>query len=75
MKTEDLALSQIHVRLHPELRDLIVAEADAHYPDSVNDVIARALAKYYKRPDLAAVPRKRMGRPPKVQTNGTKQSA
>ena len=44
------------------LRDLIIKDAtERDIP--LSEAVAQALAKAYDRPDLAAVPRKRIGRP------------
>lgn len=64
---EGQLVDQIHVRLHPDLRRLVEKEANKQYPATMNDVIVRILAEYYERPELGTVPRKRMGRPPKVR--------
>ncbi len=54
------------VRLFPELKRLIGAEADRLDIDGgMGELVVQILAKHFKRPDLARVPRERMGRPRK----------
>ena len=56
------------VRLFPELKQLIDAEATRLGIDGgMGEFSVQILAAYFKRPDLARVPRKKMGRPSKVQ--------
>ena len=54
--------ADIHVYVDSRLRELMVADANER-DVSLVDLVAEILAKSYDRPDLAAVPRKRMGRP------------
>lgn len=56
-------LEDLHIRVRPEIRRLV--EESLVYPETLNDVIHRILAKHFGRPDLEEVPRKRMGRPSK----------
>ena len=52
------------VRLLPELKTLIGDEADRlGIHGGMGELAVRILADYFKRPDLAKVPRKKMGRP------------
>lgn len=52
------------VRLEPELKRLIGEEADRlGVEGGMGELAAQILADYFKRPDLAKVPRKKMGRP------------
>lgn len=44
------------------LREIVVADAQKHGVP-VSEAVAKALAIYYNRHDLAAVPRKPIGRP------------
>ena len=54
------------VRLEPELKDLIEAEAKRQdIYGGMGEMAVRILAGFFKRPDLARVPRKPMGRPRK----------
>lgn len=64
MAKERFVAEDLHIRVHPDLRRLVVAEA---VEDGLNlvDVVVRVLAAHYRRPDLATVPRKLMGRPRK----------
>lgn len=52
----------IHGYVDSRLRDLIVLDAERRNIP-LSEAVAQALALAYKRPDLAAVPRKRVGRP------------
>lgn len=55
---------QIHIHCDPELKRLAGIEADkSGLP--LSEYIARTLAYHLGRPDLARIPRKRMGRPRK----------
>jgi hypothetical protein len=55
---------QIHVRMHPGLRKLVAEKADEmNLP--MSEFIAEVLANALERPDLAEVPRRKMGRPRK----------
>ncbi len=75
--TEGLVMSEvIHVRMHPELRRRVIEEAAKRYPDSVSDFVCTILADKLEVPDLARVPRRRMGRPPKngIAKNGHKKN-
>lgn len=53
-----------HLRLHPALVDLIEKEAD-RAGMHLNEWLAEVIAKKMRRPELAIIPRRRMGRPPK----------
>ena len=54
------------VRLQPELKELLGQEAESkEVPGGMGELAAKILADYFNRPDLARVPRKRMGRPRK----------
>jgi hypothetical protein len=44
------------------LVELLYADAEKR-GCSANEIVAEVLAAYYKRPDLVAIPRKRLGRP------------
>jgi hypothetical protein len=50
--------------IHPELKRLIAEKADESHM-TMNEFVAHVLANHLKRPDLAWVPRKKMGRPKK----------
>ncbi len=55
------------IRLEPELKKLIDEDAQSKgMYGGMGELAVRILAHHYKRPDLAKVPRKRMGRPSKV---------
>ncbi len=55
------------IRLCPELKKLIEQEAESkEVYGGMGELVVKILAHYFKRPDLAKVPRKRMGRPSKV---------
>lgn len=55
------------VRLYPELKKIINADADRlGVHGGMGELVVRILAEHYGRPDLARVPQKRMGRPPKI---------
>ena len=58
---------QLHIRCQPELRDILSRLAGPELP--LNDFIVRLLAEKVDRPDLAKVPRKRIGRPRKEYAN------
>lgn len=52
------------VRLHPELKRLIGEMADRlGIEGGMGEAAVQILASHFKRPDLAKVPRKKMGRP------------
>lgn len=52
------------VRLEPELKRLIGEQADRlGIEGGMGELAVRILAQHFKRPDLAKVPRKKMGRP------------
>ena len=54
------------IRLNPKLKAILDAEANnLGVYGGMGEVAARILAEYFKRPDLAAVPRQRAGRKPK----------
>lgn len=62
---------EIRGYIDSRLRDVIVADSlERRLP--LSECVAQALAKAYDLPELAAVPRKRIGRPLKVKdaTNG-----
>ena len=53
------------VRLSPELKDLILnAVIRDCVEGGMGEYVVRVLAEHFGRPDLAKVPRQRMGRPP-----------
>ncbi len=55
------------IRLCPELKKLIEQEAESkEVYGGMGELVVKILATHFKRPDLAKVPRKRMGRPSKV---------
>jgi hypothetical protein len=49
----------------PELKEAIGQAADAEGL-AMNELVARILADHLRRPELAAIPRKPMGRPRKA---------
>jgi len=69
------------VRLMPELKALVDAEATRQgIHGGMGEMAVRILAEYFKRPELGRVPRKKMGRPPKIRhttpphTNGKRRA-
>lgn len=59
------------VRLLPELKALVDAEATRQgIHGGMGEMAVKILADYFERPDLARVPKKRMGRPPGPAKNG-----
>ena len=61
---EAIEVTNISVNTHPELKRLLAEEADKEGLP-LSELVARVCAAYVKRPDLAVVPRKKMGRPRK----------
>lgn len=59
----------VQVRLDPELVRLLDVEADRR-DLARNELWAEILAGWLKRPDLAEIPRKRLGRPRHTKPNG-----
>jgi hypothetical protein len=61
----------VSIRIHtdPRLKDLAGRRADA-LGLPLSELVVRALATYLDRPDLAVVPRKKMGRPRKPIPSG-----
>ncbi len=58
------AVEEMHIKMLPELRQLIVGLADqSNQP--MNEVIVQILASHFRRPELGRVPRRPMGRPRK----------
>ncbi len=57
-------IANLFVQIQPELKELANKAADAE-EIPLNHFIARLLANHLKRPDLATIPYKRMGRPRK----------
>ena len=52
------------VRLSPELKQLIGEEADRLGIDGgMGELAVKILSQHFRRPDLAKIPRKKMGRP------------
>ena len=67
MSSEDAKIpcmaDKLLVRLLPELKRLIGQEADRiGIEGGMGELAVKILAGYFKRPDLARVPRKKMGR-------------
>lgn len=61
---ENFMSDKLLVRLNPELKELLDSEAQKlGIYGGMGELAAQILAKHFKRPDLAAVPRKRLGRP------------
>lgn len=59
---DELMVAWISLKLHPDLKDLIDADAESKgLPTS--ELIVQWLADHYKRNDLGRVPRKSIGRP------------
>lgn len=56
--------AKLLVRLHPDLKALLDAEAvERGLYGGMGELAVKILAAHFKRPDLATVPRKRAGRP------------
>lgn len=63
-RQNELMATTITAPVHPDLKKLIARKArEERLP--MNWFIARILAGYLERPDLANVPSKQRGRPPK----------
>lgn len=63
----ELTKIEISGYVDSRLRDIVAADADER-GIPLSEAVAQAIAKAYNRPDLAAVPRKRLGRPRKDAT-------
>lgn len=64
-KTKEYPLiATIYVEVQAELKELAFRAAEAENMP-LNHLVARLLAKHVKRPELASIPYKRMGRPRK----------
>lgn len=63
-KTSDDVPEKVRLNcdVHEELRALVVETAKKENA-TLNEVVARILAAHYNRPDLAEIPRKKIGRP------------
>lgn len=61
---------EIRGYIDSRLRQVIIEDAEARRMP-LSEAVAQALAKAYDRPDLAAVPRKRIGRPLGMKINKT----
>ena len=59
-----VARNSVLVKMIPELKELVLAEATAR-GISMGEWFVRLAAKHFRRDDLSAVPRKSFGRPPK----------
>jgi hypothetical protein len=65
----EVMAATLTVPTHPELKRLVQAEARRlHLP--MNELITKLLAAHYERDDLAFVPRKPIGRPPRERNGG-----
>ncbi len=64
MSAEVQMVAKMEVKMLPELRDLLGRVADAE-DLPMNEYLVRLLARHLKRPDLATIPRKKLGRPRK----------
>ncbi len=53
----------LNVPIDPQLKALVFQAAD-ECGLTMNEWVARVLARALKRPELARIPRKRLGRPP-----------
>lgn len=62
--TEKNLKATVYIELNAELKELIGRAADEQNLP-LNAFIAKILAKSMKRPDLAAIPKNRIGRPRK----------
>lgn len=62
--TEKPLKAPLFVEINAELKELLGRAADEQNI-AMNALIARVLAKYIKRPDLAIIPKNRIGRPRK----------
>lgn len=63
--TRNTMENKMLVRLEPELKGLVIAEAERLETYSAGEIVTRIIAAHFKRPDLAGVPRKSIGRPRK----------
>lgn len=61
MKRKDQVPNYISVKVCDELFGLVAREADEEGVPMI-DVVVRAIAQHFERPDLAFVPRKPQGR-------------
>jgi len=57
----------LSIAIHPGLHRRIGEEADAKNL-TMNELIAKVMADYFEEPELAEIPRKRLGRPRKELT-------
>lgn len=64
MAKEESLVNVVNVKMAPELKEVIARQADQEGLP-MNELIVRLLARAFSRPDLAVIPRKRMGRPRK----------
>jgi len=65
MTTRNTMENKLLIRLEPELKNLVIEEAERLDTYSMGEIVTRILAAHFKRPDLATVPRKSIGRPRK----------
>ena len=63
-KGEKPVKAALFIEIHAELKNLLGELADEE-DVALNEYIAKLLARHVRRPDLAFIPRKRMGRPRK----------
>jgi len=61
----------LYLEIASELKEIVGQLADTENLP-VNEYVARLLAKHIKRPDLALIPRKKMGRPRKELSEATR---
>ncbi len=64
MKTMEIRLDDLHIRIQPALR-LALEEKAAQEGLSLNQWVAKTLGHVIGRPDLGIVPRNKTGRPRK----------
>lgn len=64
---ENILAEDLHIRVHPGLRQLVEEKADLEGL-ALNEWVAKTLAQMLGKPEYGVVPRKRMGRPRKPRT-------
>jgi hypothetical protein len=62
MLAEEPMAIVLHIKMKPELHDLLGREADGQ-DLPMSELVVRVLARHFRRPDLSEVPRKKLGRP------------
>jgi hypothetical protein len=65
-KEAPLVAELMSIRCHPNLRQRVIEDAKAKNPRlTLSEIVVRILAAHYGDPELAIIPKKPMGRPPK----------